>query len=299
MDSRSHSRTVALIGRYLDPRVPWTGRDDAALRAHLRECDPCAGVYDRAVVKHRLMVGSDPDAPSGFERQRMMAATLDLVAGPAPRSVWSMFAWPALAAGVAAAVAVAVVQPWRTAQDPTGQSEYVGVRGGAEDPLTAGIGLSGVTEDKKEYEIVAGGTSAYVEDYLRVYTTVVDPALRHVFVFGLQDDRPIWYLPDPADGGSTSVPVERGKSIVLGGKDHAFELKLSGRHTVGRLAVVAIFTAQPVTLAAVEEALGARTDDAELESRLKTALSLDSGAIIRKLVIDIVPGSRQEGDHEQ
>ncbi len=148
----SHKSADRLISRYLDPGKRWDARSETALRTSLREDDTVRERYRRAVTAHRLMVGADPQFPSGFEERRMCEALVESVSqGATAKPIWRRSAvWGALVVGAAAALLVTL--------QPTGDlvSRLGGDRAPATDLRTRGggtvneapalgIGLSGVT----------------------------------------------------------------------------------------------------------------------------------------------------------
>ncbi len=264
MGSAEHKKFEALLERYLDPTERWSVGDEASLRTQVRESEECAGAYDRAVSVHRLMVGADPMIPSGHERQRMMASVLDVIeAAEASReTAWSrLLVWlrPAALIGAAVACLLVVVSTDTIERVIPSEELYVGSRGMHFD-LNVGIGVSGVTEDSAEYEAIAGESALHIDDYMRLYTTRAIDKFPYLFVFGLQDGWPIWYAPDPESSESASIEIERGRSIPLGGSTDGFEIKLSGRHKVGPLTVVAMFTDDPLNLGKVADVLAQRPE---------------------------------------
>ncbi len=300
MGSAEHRKFGALLQRYLDPAAEWAMDDDLSMRTAMRESEECARAYDRAVSMHRLMVGADPMLPSGHERRRMMLAVLDAVESveASQSSIWERFAsWlKPLALASAAVAALLVVGQTDTVERvvPT-EDVYIGSRGITFD-LTVGIGVSGVTEDSTEYEAVAGDTALHIDEYMRIYTTREVDLFPNVFVFGLQDGFPLWYAPDPEHGEDGSIAAERGRSIPLGGRADPFEIKLSGRHKVGSLQVVALFTDEPVSVTLVAEALSSRPDFVPVETWLEASLKLTSTGRIRILDLEVEPGMRRQPD---
>ncbi|GMV43795.1 MAG: hypothetical protein AMXMBFR64_55110 [Myxococcales bacterium] len=286
----SHARR--LVDRYLDPRRGWTAAHDRTMRDHLRDCDGCRSHYDRAVTLHRLMLGLPASQPSGHELRRGMVATLSPL--PLPE-VQRQGLWRPLAAFAAVAVVAAATLLVRETSPTGSRDEYIGARGkapGQAEPLV-GIGVSGVTEAGREYEVVADGT-AWRSDYLRFFYTNEDRALRHLFVFGLQEaPAPLWYFPLPEE--LRSVPIQGGtdaRSVQL-----PFETALAARHRPGPLRVVALFSERPLTLPEVEVALAARPwhdpfGRWAVSRHLREALGQTQRVVVRELSMEIAPGSK-------
>ncbi len=285
-----HAQVQALVRRYLDPRARFGREQDVAMRGHLRECDACATYYGRSVHAFRLAVGADPAFQSGFERERSLAVLLDGSAAATESAPWRL---PALSGALAAAAALVFVVSLPEPPTTTlAEADYVGVRGSGAVDARAAIGLSGVTEDGREYEVVAAETGAHLDDYLRVYTTVTDATLRFVFVVGLLGEavEPLWYLPDPVDAQRESAPVTLGRHVPLGGPADGFELRLSGRHRPGPLAVVALFTSTPLTVDRVAEALRTRPMLVGLEDWLRSVLGMARTDVVHVASTTVRPG---------
>jgi hypothetical protein len=301
MDSRDHRAVVALIDRYLTPSKRFTAGMDRDMRGHLRGCDVCRSAYDRRVSLHRLFSGGTVDMPSGLERSRMQAVLLDGVhaTAPAPWRVW--LSGLALAGAATAAILLvnrATVVPLPSPGDGSESrltDDYIGSRGGAHADVTVGIGVSGVTEDGREYEVLAS-PGLYLDDYLRITTSREVGHHAFVAVVGLQEGRPpIWYSPNPEEGETRSMPVAQERSVPLGGKADPIEFKVAARHGAGHLVVAAIFTDTPIPVDVLAAALpsGAVTMG---DSAGKVALPIEAalpGAVVRTAEFDVLPGSQR------
>jgi len=239
-----------LIRRYLDPSRPWDAAAEASLRDLIRDDMDARARYREAVIAHRVMVGADPEFPSGFETGRMADAVVDATAPAAAQVIWWRVAAPwaaALAAGVAAVMLVVgpfgaeVVNP----TNPTAPLTDLRTRGGAATAATVGLGLSGVSRANPtdEYEVVAGG-GVRLGDFLRVYTTNERPGVDHLFVLVLQQGRaPIWYAPMPPEQNA-SVALGQGRSRMLEA-EYAVDAE---RYASGPARAIALFTAEPITV---------------------------------------------------
>ena len=312
MASGDLKRTTALVARYLDPAAGWSTDDDRALRGLCRDDEACASEYDRQVTLHRALVGADPMLPSGHEQQRMMSAVLDAVSvtesafAPIPTPS-PLFRWlrpmMGVLAGACAVLAVVVGMSDDTTILRVPDEAVVNSRGSGFFDLTVGVGVSGVTEDGREYEAVHGD-GVYMDDYMRIYSTRAIEDWPLILVVGLQRGRaPIWYHPDPEHGTGRSQRVELGQSVPLGGSDVPFEFKVSGRHTPGALQVLGIFSGRAQTVERVAAALadyevlrGAMTaadgGTIGLDRFLEIRLGLQSDGIIRVLDVDVQAGSK-------
>ncbi len=289
MASRPHKQAQALIRRYLDPGRPWTAAADGDLRGHLRDCDPCRDAYRRAVVTHRVLVGSPADMPSGFEQRRMADAVIDGALGEAETSrggalVGWRAALGALGACAAAALIFFTIQP--SAMPTPEHDSTLRARGGQDHGPLVGLGISGVTEGGDEYEAIASD-AAVQGDWLRFYYSNEDPRLTHLFVVGLQSDRdPIWYAPMPPEE-TESLAITQGKQVKL-----PMENKVSERHVAAPLAVLALFTSRPLTVADVGPALDrtlAGLAPSDLEAAVRTRLGLEETDVVQVLQTRVVP----------
>lgn len=293
--TNAHDQARGLVRHYLDPTRSWSPDLDTQMRALLREDDVARTLYDEAVVAHRLAVGADPEQQSGFERERMMSVVLDQAVGQEASE--GVLAWLTSAVsmrwlGVAATVAIVVlmVRPW-TSTEP---GDDLRARGGESaetaQPLV-GFGVSGVTADGREYEVVASGELS-MDDHIRVTYTNEDPLLGHLFLLGLQADNPlIWYAPLPPDE-TTSVTIDRGKGAL------PFEIRVGARHRAGPVKMVALFTAQPVSTQRVERALDsslANLNPTALATEVARRLGTGGGDRIRVLETRIQAAASGEG----
>lgn len=314
MASADLKRTRALVARYLDPGARWSAADDRALRDLCRADEASAAEYDRQVTLYRELVGADPMLPSGHEQQRMMAAVLDAVPVMVTESAFApeptpspLLRWLRPMMGVLAGACALLAVVVGMSDDSIGlrvpDEAIVNARGSGFFDLTVGVGISGVTEDGREYEAVHGD-GVYMDDYMRLYATRAVEDWPLMLVVGLQPGQaPIWYHPDPEHGTERSQRVELGKSIPLGGANEPFEFKVSGRHVTGALKVVGIFSGRAVTVERVAAALadyevltrsmtGAVGGRIGLDRFLEIRLGLESDGIIRILEVEVQVGSK-------
>ena len=241
-----------LIARYLDPSKRWDASYEAALRDLIREDEDARSQYRQAVTAHRLMVGANPQFPSGFEQGRMRDAVVD-AAAPAPQSSPQRFAvWAGLlAAGAAELLLVFLPQGGGLPSVSTaveGASD-LRTRGGETGDAASGLGLFGVprTRPTEEYEIVAS-KGVHLGDFLRLYTSHSLEGSAHLFAFIIQANRaPIWYAPMPPEE-TQSVPVAQGRAVMLKA-EYAVDAE---RYAPGPARAVAIYSAAPVSLKALE-----------------------------------------------
>jgi hypothetical protein len=248
----SHEPIGRLIARYLDPSKRWGAKHEATLRDLIREDDDARASYRQAVTGHRLMVGADPQFPSGFEQSRMRDAIVD-AAAPAPRRSSQRFAaWAGLlAAGAAATLLVLLPQGGGPLSGPSGieAATDLRTRGGESEAATFGLGLSGVPRARpaEEYEVVSSA-GVHLGDFLRLYTTNDRAEKTHFFVFVLQSSRaPIWYAPMPPEE-SLSVPVAQGRGLMLEA-EYAVDAE---RYAPGLARAVAIYSAAPISLTGLQ-----------------------------------------------
>lgn len=286
-----------LVDRYLDPRRSFSAAQDRELRAHLRGCDACRRHYDRAVTAHRMMAGLPADQPSPLELRRQSGVLISPLPQPDVSPAWRLLR---PLAALAAAIVVVVVGV-RVLDEPSlpggGEraDEYIGARGAAPgrptEPLV-GIGVSGVTEAGREYEVVAEGT-AWLSDYLRFYYTNEDRELRWLFVFGLQEGpSPLWYFPLPEERRSVAIQAGgEARSVAL-----PYETGLASRHRPGPLRVVALFSERPLELGEVQVALEQGTWQDRAGSSpgrtLARRLGQTQRVVARELTLRVAPGSK-------
>ena len=291
----TESKTERLIARYLDPSEPWSAKDDARMRASLRESEALRALYDKRIVAHRLMLGLDAGTPSRVEQERQMTATVGLAlqANTAEAtSAWGLPAWTMPLAGAAAAALVAVLvtsQPSPSpspsplagapAADPS-RNDYLGARSGNRDAPRAGIGVSGINAQGVEYEVLHD--RAWIQDRIRFFYRCDDAELNHLFLFGLQgDENPRWYYPLPAEDEHASIPAQCGSDTER--TQLQGDTLLAKRHSPGSLTVIGIFTQDPLSHEAVAQALEGRVNEVlegAFDDNLRRALSLDPDAVV-------------------
>lgn len=306
------ARAEALLSRYLDPTGRWTAKEDRTLRELVREHASAREVHDRAVLTHRMMVGADPDLPSGFEQQRMMNTLMEALplpkmaaepAAEARRPWWAVWLRPlsvgaaALALGLVLLVSSSRVEQIVSPDVSIDPADILLPRGPGGFELTVGIGISGVAGDAREYEALQPGTSLYIEDRMKITTTRQVDDYPYVLVFGLQPSRPtIWYYPDPAEGEHGSQPVPQDKFVPLGPTGAGIEFQLGGRHVTGPLTVIAVFSRQPVQVSTIAAVLPGWDGGLSIEERVRLGTGLAEDGIIRILDVSIREGKKDRSD---
>jgi hypothetical protein len=275
---RSGTEAERLVGRYLDPAHSWSDKEDARLRALLRDDDGARAHYDRSVAIHRAALGTDPAQPSGFESRRMMAAVVDATSAPrTQRSTASVRGWTTALA--AAAIAILVIKPWAPAPVDSIQS-----RGAAEERLEAGlvgVGVSGVpARGGVEYEVIASKRVTQ-GDYLRFSYSNERNELGHLFVFGLQERKaPYWYAPmPPFENRSLAISHATGQTLP-------FEAEVGADHRRGRLRIISIFSERSLSLDEATAKLGPglfAMADGELSDAVHQRLGLSDRAVVQVL----------------
>ncbi|MFO0747769.1 MAG: hypothetical protein U1F43_19205 [Myxococcota bacterium] len=288
----------ALTRRYLDPSSLWSGDDDRRLRALCAASPEAAAAYNRAVARHRAMLGQSPAVPSGFELARMARAAVDLAGASddvavatSTRRRWLAWLMP-LAGLAAAAAAVLIALPGVRQPDP---DSYIGARGLPASGLPdrrAGLGIGAVTDDGREYEAIYSH-AVHLDDWLRLSFTNERPELAYLFVFAIQPERPegervVWIAPTPDEARSLPVSIARFHQLP-------FEVHLAARHVAGPVRFVALFTEQPISVDAMTLALDPTTTQAlpsgEMEARLRDRLRLSPRDVVQVLETRVVSGS--------
>jgi len=267
---RPEARVRALASRYFDARQTFTAAHDAEART-LRADPTLRALWGRALVAHRVMVHGDPSRPTGLETRRrlgLLAAGLPPELRPSRRGpVPRRSRVPSFIGPLAIAAATLVLALQNTGRVPASPDDDLRARGMSELELPepqVGLGVGGIADDDREYEIV-GAEGVSLGDWLRFSYTNERPELTHLFVFGLQPDdgglRPIAPLPDERE----SLPIHLARLSPL-----PFETRVAARHQPGPLRLVALFTARALPLDAVASAVASA--ELDLGSRLATAL---------------------------
>jgi len=283
----------ALAQRYLDPRATWSLVDEDAARA-LREDPAARRTWALAVATHRVMVGATSGLPSGHEQRRQAAVAMarsGIASAATPAKSWLSPGWLRIAAPLLVVTAVALFFAIR----PVESDDWIRARGLSRMELPApqvGLGVGAISADGREYDALS--QAAYLDDWLRFSYTNERSDLGWLYVFALQPTstgialRAIAPLPDEGQ----SLPIRTGHFVPL-----TFETRLAARHTEGRVRLVALFTAAPISVASVERALVALDPAAaselpsDFEARLRERLALAPGDVVQILDTVIVPGS--------
>ena len=265
------------------------------MREQIRESDHAREHYDQRIIAHRTMLGLDADTPSAVEKERLMAATLDLsmASAPAEESVMSWWRSPALSGAVGLAIILVAVAAGGVFDHPLGPSgagvapeagtgsEYMGTRGGENLDIRGGFGVTGQTRDGERdgYEVVRGD-GAYLEDRIVFTYQCSDPSLKYFFLFAIQADArqsdgwtTHWYYPLGAEGEMESIPVQCGKDTERAQLEGG--TRLGQRHLKGDISVIGIYSAEPLSFADVTRRLGQFNPAPYLDDLEKKALTAE------------------------
>ena len=295
-------KTEKLLSRYLDPTKSWSGEDDKSLREWVRSSDAARELYDKTIISHRLLLGLDTDTPSRVEKDRMMSATIDLAtAQEVPAKSWFRIETlvPLGTFALVAFLAFPVVfddqggqsgvsKPFGAPQTQGGavNTDYIGSRGGEKRNMNAAIGVAGISsgEGNREYEVLH--QSAFLDDRLRFSYRCVNPEIKHLFLFGIQNGETKWYFPLPSENEVESLTVtcaEAGERTQISG-----DTLLNNRHSEGTLELYGVFTKDSLTVEEMKRTLSGTTVSAE---SLRERLPLDKDEVIHQLRIQIDGGS--------
>jgi hypothetical protein len=299
MVSEPHKRTEVLMGHFLDPQRAWNAASDGELRSLMEQSEDAKRLYTDMIILHRLLVGNDAEEPTGFERQQRLNALMDATAEPVEASVglsdWlGVRFWAFIGSLAVAALAMMMFWPGVDMQ------EDASLRARGDDSVVdnhvmVGLGISGVTESGNEYEVLASN-EAGSNDYFRFYYTNENKDIEHLFIFGLQEGRPvIWYAPLPPEE-TKSLAIDVGRSIKL-----PLENRLAARHSQGALKVVALFTRKSILSDTVENAINANLwglDESAFTEELTRRLGLASEDIIQVLETRIVSTQKKGVNNE-
>jgi hypothetical protein len=150
----------------------------------------------------------------------------------------------------------------------------------------AGLGLSGVDSEGREYEVVEGD-GLCLADALRFYVRSRKKELSHYFLFGLQQGTgPIWYFPSPEEGESLRLSGGTDGPVMV-----PWEIEVGRRHRPGRLAVVLMLSERPLWLETVAGKLALRQwrEDGWEESAIERDLSgkMGPGVVVTAEIIAV------------
>ena len=261
-----------LVDRYLDPTQAWNGNLDRQMRDDIRDNEQNRAYYRERVLTFRMMVGGDPEVPSGFEQSRMLTGVIEGVKVTRNADVGL---WIRAAALLFTAVALTVVVIPRdnvTTTRLTPRGDYIGSRGIEKGQARAGLGIEGMDKSNRSYEInlKTGAKGVRSGDAIKLSYVSHDPKLRYVFVFGVQPHGEfMWYAP---------TPEEKESLLIEANKAENFEFDAAEPHRAGGLKIVAIFSHAPLPLQRVK-ALGPKGffkgNNVQVISWLMKSLGLD------------------------
>jgi len=219
--------------------------------------------FEAIMAVERLLCGAAAGDPpwSHFDSDRIEALILHRVraagevrASSRPRLLRRLaFALPI-------ALAMLLILPW-LAQDRDGRPEipaHLFAPRGGEAPyldhlflfcFTAGAQGGSVARIDRPAELQDLG-SCPLDGELQFALTKLSDDKRYLYVAGLDEaGRRLWYYPEPGQGGSSALPSRAVKQVF------GDSILLQVNHQPGRIRIFALFSAQPVTDAEVEEAL--------------------------------------------
>ena len=256
MSEQDHTSAEQLVDRYFAGTLP--PDRIGAMREHLRDCDRCRSRYDRLTQAEQKTAGMI--AAQALADRRLLEAIVgagNATAATTPARRWWLAFVLAPTAAVAAAFAFAIF-----VHAPVDQGQLVARGTGAvESPV--GVGVAAVDPVRHLVYDARRPEGVTLDQRLRFsYSNSSGPA-QHLFLLGVDDALdPFWYFPLPEE--KTSLAIVHGPGALQ--KPLPYETELVRRHHVGRLRVVALFTAEPIALSAVDDALAsARAEHRTLE----------------------------------
>jgi hypothetical protein len=232
--------------------------DDRLFLQHTRQCDPCRRDYDRQTIILRSLVGLDTNEPTGIENRLLMEETLArLVPESIPRiSLESPVLWAKRLAVVSLVLMISVIGFYTTLSKNSDRDRYHGsigedlkTRGDSLEQPIMGIGVSGVDDRGNEYEIVASRGVCF-QHALKFYVTSRDSDYRYYFIFGLQEERVLWYFPGKHEVSSYSLPQGQTVAHLV-----PYEIIIRKQHEVGKLTVIGLISADALEFEQVNEIL--------------------------------------------
>lgn len=231
------------------------------MRRHLRDCEQCREQYDRAAMLLRAAADQEPTDAEMNAWQREIEDVLEPAAqlpAPEPRRRWFSWALPRLVpvAGVALLGVFALVL---LREPPPEELPHVQYRGAPD-----GAVLTPPPEALVELEVFAIRTAAAaaptprrlsagdqvgLDEYLQFRRICSGDRIRHLYLFGLDSRLAVLdYYPRPSSPasitlqGCSTTPRAVGRSI-----------RLTKRHLRGPLWVVALYSEEPLTRAAIQQ----------------------------------------------
>jgi hypothetical protein len=237
-----HQRARALLDRQFAEGV-LPAPEAEALHAHLRSCEVCRDAYDRRVDLERGLAG-DP-AATADEVARLLARGLPEPAVEAPRLIaprrrmWT---------SALAAAAVLVVGLSLGRREVT--SELTARSGGPSQGRQAWIRVFTASEGAPPKPV--NNDFSAQDQLLFSYTNLTDSPFPYLAIAGRDSlGRVHWYYPAYQSAGEHP----RSISIKTGVADEELSDAIRTSPSAGLITVCALFTAQPLDVAAVDQAL--------------------------------------------
>lgn len=229
---------------------------------HLRGCDRCAARYDRVMSVARAL-RPPSDEPSGEE----LATIGDSIAARTPRPRRRATLFQALAgAGMLVAAATAAVVLMVPAPLPS--DEEVQPRGRAAT-FDADLRAYCLRQQGDTVSVVAvsdavhGDLRCAVTDAVQFAYRLRSPATAFLAIVGTDEDGRLHpYQPRPPGDRAQAVFATDREQVLAG------SVRLGVNHRPGKVRIVALFSASPLTLQQVEAAL-ARASDGEPSQPLR------------------------------
>ncbi|MFH1811813.1 MAG: zf-HC2 domain-containing protein [Pseudomonadota bacterium] len=242
MTETAHSDTRRRIDAYFAGELDAGGLRE--LRAHVADCDECRRVYDERAGQERAVLGEGAERLSAHRVLQAVLADPAVQARPREQRRW----WAAFVLAPAAALAAALVF---TIAIPDRDSGLV-ARGGDAAVVEQGFGVAAVDPNTGLVVDARRPEGVPLDQRLRFSARCNDPSRNRLFLFGVDDAlQPFWYYPLPDEGQSISLSVAAAPQAL------PYETELGRRHHAGRLRLVALFSAQPIRLDAIEGLLAA------------------------------------------
>ncbi len=226
------------------------------LLAEVEGCDACAGYYGRYQLLEDVLTGT-AEGVSPFVRERVLEGALAATSAENPGTVtvhwgrWSTIGATAVAAAGVVILLLLPLDPHLSSRTPLPENTglvpapVLAAKGYPAD-ATADIGIR-VFQVAKSGNRVDEKSAVALEDILTFTYTFATPHDGYLALFGFQETGEVhWYYPDYEEGKSIRIKGDKVDEPLGDGFD------LSVNHTPGWLRIVAIFSDQPIDVAAVE-----------------------------------------------
>lgn len=262
-----------------------------ALLRELRGCAECDAVF-RQYHAAEAHLCSTQNGPSPLAAERMASVVFGALPAAPETGREGGGRW-VLAPAVALACAASLLVAFVALRSPSShvaldRADQLVARGGSSTPA-ADVGFR-VLRVGKTTDPVEDGQQLALADVVTFTYTSLRPEMRYLALFGIQGGGIVrWYYPGYDDSRSISIQTDRLDEPLGDG------IRLSKRHSPGRLRVFAVFLPRAIEKAEIEEAVQRLAAQPSTVSGLKPLPLEIRGAVVSSICVELVESNGGEG----